>query len=415
MRALHLIPLLLLTAVLSLASSNASAEAKETVLYGFPACRVPSITCGVAGQLALDAAGNLYGVTGAGGSQGCDFNLGCGTVFELSPSKAGGWTETVLYMFQGGSDGYYPQAGVILDAAGNLYGTTSAGGSFCEVGGCGTVFELSHSANGWRESVLYSFSGPDGDSPNAGLTFDKLGNLYGTTMHGGFAADCAGNGGCGVVFELSPSSGGWNETVPYAFTGTHDGAFPASALVFDYLGDLYGTAEGGVYGDGVVFRLIPSADGWTQNTIWSFSGGDSGELPDSSGVVVHGNALYGVTYFGGGFNVGYVFQLTPARGNWTLDTIYTFTGGNDGGEPIAGLIAGKSHLYGTTDFGGLYQWGTVFRLTAGAGDSWTEDVLYNFTGGSDGGNPDTPLLFGPAALFGAANVSGGLVYEITPP
>jgi uncharacterized repeat protein (TIGR03803 family) len=201
-----------------------------------------------AGNAVFDAAGNLYGATELGG----DFNAG--TVFELSPSPGGTWTYTVLYSFTGKADGYDPSSSVIFDAAGNLYGTTIEGGAF----GDGTVFEMSPNPDGtWTETVLYSFQGGlDGSFPSSStLTFDKAGNLYGETFGGGNDR-CPG--GCGVVFELSPTEGGsWTESVPGWFNGT-DGWSPWQSLVFDAAGNLYGTTQdGGAYGDGVVFELKP--------------------------------------------------------------------------------------------------------------------------------------------------------------
>jgi uncharacterized repeat protein (TIGR03803 family) len=201
-----------------------------------------------AGNAVFDAAGNLYGATELGG----DFNAG--TVFELSPSPGGTWTYTVLYSFTGKADGYDPSSSVIFDAAGNLYGTTIEGGAF----GDGTVFELSPNPDGtWTETVLYSFQGGlDGSFPSSStLTFDKAGNLYGEAFGGGNDR-CPG--GCGVVFELSPTGGGsWTESVPGWFNGT-DGWSPWQSLVFDADGNLYGTTQdGGAYGDGVVFELKP--------------------------------------------------------------------------------------------------------------------------------------------------------------
>lgn len=388
---------------------TASASAKETVLYSF-ACGTDG--CGPAGTLARDAAGNLYGATATGGNLACSVaeSYGCGTVFELTPNSGGGWTETVLYSFTAGTDGALPYSGVVLDASGNLYGTTSlgGGGTLCGYGalGCGTVFKLTYSNGGWTETVLYSFSGgTDGSNPISGLVLDKVGNLYGTTVTGGGRA-------YGTVFELSPISGGWTESVLYSFTNGSDGYAPESSVVFDHLGNLYGTAEVGLYGGGTVFRLAPSASGWTESTIWSFSGGYDGSGP--TGVIVHEGALYGTTSAGGDYNLGTAFQLTPAIGNWTMNVIHAFTGGNDGGEPLAGLVAGQRDLYGTTLYGGYYLFGTVFRLTPPKGNGeWTETVLYNFTGGSDGGNPDSPLTIGPGGLFGLTDLPHGLVYEIT--
>jgi uncharacterized repeat protein (TIGR03803 family) len=386
-----------------LCSASASAEAKETVLYSF-GCGTDG--CGPSGNLARDSQGNLYGTSADGGC--------CGTVFELTPVQGGGWSESVLHAFTGGTDGANPYSGVVMDASGNLYGTTDQGGtgSNCQGGsdGCGTVFKLTHSGSTWTESVLYSFSGgTDGAGPVAGVVFDKSGNLYGTTHFGGPSSP-----GYGIAFELSPSSEGWNEVVLHSFDYT-DGAYPNTKLAIDNRGDLYGTTSiGGSYENGTVFRLAPSQGGWVETTIWEFTPAIGSAGPN--GVIVHGDVLYGTTLEGGASSVGNVFQLTPAVGPWTYTDIYDFTGGRDGGNPFAGVTADPSHLYGTTNWGGRFELGTVFRLTHEGNGTWTEDVLYNFTGSTDGENPYSPLLLGPNGLFGFANIApGGLVYEITAP
>jgi len=214
----------------------------EELLYSFNG---GSDGAGPSGPLVFDAGGNLYGTTAYGGSTTyCDGN-GCGTVFKLTPS---GW-ETVLYSFTGSADESYPAAGLIFDGAGNLYGTTSC--YYCS-SGYGTVFKLTPSG---AESTFYSFTGgADGAYPDAGLIFDGAGNLYGVTSGGGIF-NCRGGQGCGVIFELSPSG---TETVLYSFTGGNDGAFPNGPLVFDGQGNLYGTtSDGGAYGNGTVFKLTP--------------------------------------------------------------------------------------------------------------------------------------------------------------
>jgi uncharacterized repeat protein (TIGR03803 family) len=197
------------------------------------------------GVLAFDSRGNIYGATGQGGSA----NLGA--VYRLTPGGVLGWTETVLYSFQGGSDGANPAAGVILDDAGNIYGTTSQGGS----SGKGTVFKLTPQSNGtWSETVLYSFQGGnDASSPNSSLSFDAAGDLYGTAGGGAYNQ--------GTIFKLTPSNGGqWTERVVYAFTGGLDGGQPSGGITFDASGNLYGTAAvGGTFGQngGVAFEIIP--------------------------------------------------------------------------------------------------------------------------------------------------------------
>jgi uncharacterized repeat protein (TIGR03803 family) len=229
-------------------SPNPNGGWTGTVLYTFQ----PSGGWGPSPGLVLDRAGNLYGTTFRGGSSGCsvDENSGCGTVFQLSPHGSGGWTETALYIFQGENDGGNPAAGLIFDQSGNLYGTTQLGGGTGCSAGCGTVFELSPTGGGaWTENVLYSFEGgSDGNYPDAGLIFDINGNLY-STSGGGDSACLTSNGyGCGTTFELSPNSnGGWTETVLYRFQGGNDGEVPLSGVILDQTGNLYGTTN---YGGG---------------------------------------------------------------------------------------------------------------------------------------------------------------------
>jgi uncharacterized repeat protein (TIGR03803 family) len=234
------------------------AAGQEKILYSFSGMDGAAPVAG----LIRDASGNLYGTTSWGGgisAQSCNASDdGCGTVFELTPEANGTWTETVLYSFTGQADGSQPVSNLTFDDNGNLYGTTVAGGSStypCNLGGCGVVFRLSPSTNGeWTEEVLYSFSGyNDGNAPSSGVILDAQGNLYGTTLQGG-------SNDVGTVFELSPKAGGgWQETVLHSFTnngyGT-DGAYPEGGLIFDRVGNLYGTTnEGGVFMYGSVFEL----------------------------------------------------------------------------------------------------------------------------------------------------------------
>ncbi len=270
----------------------------KTTLYNFTGA--PDGNLPLSADVSFDTAGNLYGTTAEGGS-GHACPAGCGAVYELTPS-GGGWTENVIYSFQGGSDGKYPSAGLALDNAGNLYSTTSGGGKY----GYGTVFELSYSAGGgWTEKVLYSFqNGSDGNTPQTGLVFDRYGNLYGGT-------DSGGTGGGGTLFELSPGSGGnWTFTTIYSFVGgDYYGPPPGSVFAFDGSGNLYGTSAGGAYTWGNVFKLTPSAGGWTYQDLYDFTCGDDGCFP--SGVIVDAQgSLYG-TAGGGLTGFGNVWEITP--------------------------------------------------------------------------------------------------------
>jgi len=275
----------------------------ESVLYSFANFLDGSIPG--YGDVIFDQAGNLYGTTTQGGSGTCGA-APCGVVYKLTPSN-GGWTENVLYNFTGTSGGNGPNAGVIFDQAGNLYGTTSAGGNpGCNGLGCGTVFQLTPSASGWTENVLYSFqNGSDGANPIGGLIFDPSGNLYGTT--GGVAK------GTSTVFELTPAIGNWNFAMLHNLGGS--GGSTAS-LIMDAAGNLYGTSlNGGAYGSGAVFKLAPSGGGWTYTSLHDFCAGGApcrdGAQPWGNVVLDANGNLYGTASAGGTSDYGVVFQITP--------------------------------------------------------------------------------------------------------
>ena len=247
-----------------------------------------------------DPAGNLYGATYSGGT------YGNGTVFELTPKAGGRWTEKILHSFSYGKGGYSPNPGLILDAVGNVYGTTIEGGS--QKPATGTASELTPEAGGrWAEKVLHSFGADKGGGiPSAGMIFDGVGNLYGTTAFGGAYDE-------GTVFELTPrAGGGWTEKLLHSFGKNTDGFMPLVSLALDAAGNLYGaTNGGGTYGYGTVFELTPKAGGgWTEKVLHSFGNNADGSSP--SGVVLDtaGN-LYGTTSTGGAYNRGTVFEITP--------------------------------------------------------------------------------------------------------
>lgn len=264
--------------------------------------------------LAVDTHGNLFGTTvgGGNGSSG-----GGGIVFELARQSNGSWKETIIHRFTSTSDGANPQAGVIIDRAGNLYGTTTSGGNPACTTGCGTVFELSPTPRGpWKEKLLHLFTGQDGAAPVAGLLADGAGNLFGTAGQG---AGVGCFGGCGSVFELSPAAGGgWKTTVLHVFQ-TPDGGEPSGGMAFDPAGNLYGTTVigGNVHacpqqdGCGVVFKLAPGSHGtWTYSVLHKFNNGADGILP--TGIVRGGGGnLFGTTIGGGAFSLGTVFEVTP--------------------------------------------------------------------------------------------------------
>jgi len=261
----------------------------------------------------FDQAGNLYGNIGPG-------EYDEGAVTELVPG-AGGWTQSYLYSFcrkvNPCLDGDAPISGVVFDSAGNLYGTTEYGGK--GIGGdWGTAYELKKQSDGtWRHILLHSFpaSANDGKLVYGGLVLDKSGNLYGTTLQGG-GKGCGEGTGCGTVYELAPTAKGWKETVLYNFPNPKNGAGPSSSLTFDAFGNLWGTAAGGTGqcngGCGVVFKMTPGSNGqWTYSVVHQFTGND-GAYPNASVVFDSKGNLYGTTELGGGGNsVGVVFEITP--------------------------------------------------------------------------------------------------------
>jgi uncharacterized repeat protein (TIGR03803 family) len=420
------------------ATAAVAAASTETVIYSFPRTAHPIATgCSPQATLVADSAGNLYGTTPLCGA------FDSGIVFELSPPTPPStqWTQTVLCSFTGGSDGQYPYAGLIFDAAGNLYGTTTNGGA----AGLGTVFELTPPAAGqsqWTESVLYSFLGGPaaGANPKSdGLTFDHSGNLYGVTTAGGIPyTGSGGNGfcisvtsGCGVVYKLAPPAtpgAPWAETVLHYFNGPQ-GWFPIGSPIFDARGNLYGeTSKGGRYLLGEVYRLTPPAEGkstWGFKVLYPFtnSGNPGGSL------TLHGDGiLYGTTCCD-------VFQLVPpavAGGAWTENVLHNFTGGNDGAGPDAvDLVFDRTgNLYGTTEAGGgnsgacnAYYGkfcGTVFELSPPATGSsdWAETILHSFpTTADDGLEPFVGVTLGKnGQLYGVTSEGGahseGAVYMV---
>jgi uncharacterized repeat protein (TIGR03803 family) len=379
-----------------------------------------------AATLAKDAAGNFYGTTVSGGT-GTLCTNGCGTVFELSPVAGGKWKETVLYSFTGGGDGKNPYGGVILDAKGDLYGTTVAGGSggSCAGDGCGVVFLLSKSGKHWVETVMYNFTGgKHGFGPGGALAFDSVGNLYGTTPDGGKPHGCAGQG-CGVVYQISPvRGGGWKETLLHTFTGGADGFVGSlGPLLLDKAGNVFGVAELG--GDasckcGVVFKLTPVSGKWKFKTLDAFKGTPNAGFPYGGVIADSKGNLYGTTYYGGATGAGSVYKLTKSAGKYTESVLYSFTGGADGGSPTTTLMFdAKGNLYGTTSAGGDSNAdGVVFKLSK-AGDQWKESVVHQFGKGSDGRNPYYGLVSDKAGhLFGTTAIGGGsgqgVVFQITP-
>jgi uncharacterized repeat protein (TIGR03803 family) len=404
---------LALALVLTLMCAGSAVAATEKVLHNFsPLLRGWSPNPG----LLSDAAGNLYGTTYAGGSHSL------GTVFKLTQNSQGAWTEHVLYNFTGASDGDTPSSGLISDQAGNLYGTTNSGTHHC----CGNVFKLAPSGNSWKLSVLYKFTGhADGGYPSGNLVLDAAGNLYGTAESGGNLADC-GSIGCGTIFKLAPTSGSWTFNVLYSFTGGSDGANPNGGLIFDQAGALYGTtADYGtmscpLLGCGAVFKLAPSGNSWAISVLYDFTGGADGSNPLGPLVFDQAGNLYGAasgTQTCTPPNCGLIFELKLSGGTWTKSVLYAFTGGADGAYPLGRLIFDHAgNLYGAAAYGGSSACGTVFQLTP-SGGGWTQSVLHSFKGVSDGCFPDDVTLAASGTIFGTASFSGpganGLVFQLT--
>jgi uncharacterized repeat protein (TIGR03803 family) len=308
---------------------------------------------------------SLYGTTYLGGLQQCDgARYACGTVFNLRPpahatgSVMGGWGKTPVYVFPGGTDGAQPFSGLSFDSSGNMYGTTYSGGT----AGVGTVYQITPFGSGWVESVIYSFdNGGDSNAclPYAGVVIDAAGNLYGT-------ASACGMNGYGSVYMLTPSAGGWTETPLYEFTGGADGKIPHGGLLLDAAGNLYGTTTSGGAGlGGTVFELTQSGGSWIFQTIYSINGcflcGPTRALTmDQAGN------LYGTTFQDGAYGYGNVFELTPSDGGWNYTSIHDFDGpfSPGGGNPYTTVtIDSSGNLYGTTSEWGHDGYGVVWEIT----------------------------------------------------
>ncbi len=358
-------------------------------------------------------------------------------IFILAP---GVWAQAkfkTLHKFKNDKDGGVPNRHLVFDAAGNIYGTTKSGGNveapYCS-SGCGVVFKLTPKADeSWYETVLHRFTTSEGTLPSSGMIFDQAGNLYGTT---------AGGPTGGSVFKLMPNQdGSWTESNLYYFCGPFgcsDGARPMASLIFDTVGNLYGTTfYGGDHDMGVVFQLKPSSDGtWTENVLTSFKSNGDAAWPLSDLIWDADGDLFGTTASGGlggdsgcwyTQGCGTVFELAPnPGGGWTNKILHRFKPDNDkkGANPVAGLILDqKGNLYGTASLGGGVcsgdgGCGVVFKLTEDSDGRWTEQVLHRFTGGNDGAEPNADLIFDASAnLYGVACGGGahgyGVVFKLT--
>ena len=379
----------------------------------------------------MDRSGRFYGTTRSGGYTGgnCATNAGCGIVFRLVHG-ASGWVLTPLYTFLGNDvgDGAGPGAKVVLGPDGSLYGTTIAGGGgACQayqwLNGCGTVFKLSPPATAcktalcpWTETVLHRFAGADGTYPYSEVVFDQARNFYGTTLQGGAS-------GLGTVYELTAATGYSSATVLHSFpSGPYDGTQPLfGRLTLDSTGNLYGTAGS------VVFEL--TFPNWTESILHQFQA-----INLNSGVIFDGSGnLFGATSYDYGITGGAVYELSPSGSGWTEETLYSFPFGSNGGNgPNANLVMDTAgNLYGTT-YGdpsngceGNEGCGTVFKLSPNQDGTWSNTFLHQFTGGADGANPISDVVFDASGnLYGTAHLGAGtgceygngcgVVWEITP-
>ncbi len=369
-------------------------------------------------------------------------------------------TYKVIYNFSGqGSDGATPYGGPTLDHLGNLYGTTNLGGTYSS----GSVYRLSPNGSSWKYTSLYSFkgvtdgagpgyetlaigadralfgtteaggnfgtafaicacpgreiqiqrfgSGTDGAEPMNGVVFDSAGNFYGATLLGGA-------NGNGAVYEAKRSGKTWTESVIYSFTGGSDAINPVATVSLDAHGNLYGTAPaGGAFSNGAVYELSRSSSGWTESVLYSFQGGNDGANPVGGVIVDKAGNLYGTTFDGGINGGGTVYELSPSNSGWTFTVLYSFVGGY-GGPYNKLTLDTKGNLYGFTNSEGAYGFGEIFKLTPGNG-TWTLTDLYDFPGGAEGGFPyGSVAVDGTGDVFGTAVIGGsnnqGIIFEITP-
>jgi hypothetical protein len=385
----------------TLLTGTRAAAQTETVLYSFN-----GTASNPDAAPTRDAAGNLYGTSEQGG------------IWELTSHSGDTWMEETLYAFYGDQ---YPHSGVVLDAAGNLYGDTNFGGNTD-----GVVYELTAGAGGvWGEDVLYAFNSyaPAGLFPSSTLFLDAQGDVYGTTVAGGTSTIC--NNGCGVVFELKPASGGgWAYSVLHSFGGgTGDGSIPLSNLVFDSAGNAYGTTEeGGAHLAGTVYELTPNAgEGWREKVLHSFGSANDGSMPYGNLIFDAAGNLYGITVSGGAYGDGTAFELTPqAGGAWKEKILHSFGDSNEDGEgPVGDLVLDAAgNVYGVTGIGGTSRFGIAFKLVPHADGTWSEEVLHDFGSVTDGEYPMGITIDASGNLYGTAWSGGaygyGMAFEIKP-
>jgi uncharacterized repeat protein (TIGR03803 family) len=332
-----------------------SPAGKETILYEFKG-QANGDGASPHGRLAFDADGEIYGTTQGGGTNGT------GTVYRLSPKPGGGWTEKVIYNFSAtGADGNSPSAGMTIAPDGTMYSTTPDGGAFQG----GVIFSLKKTPKGWKQTVIHSINFPsEGGFPYEGLMRDAAGNLYGVAPAGGAAQN-------GVVYRLSHTKQGWVDTVLYSFTGQNgDGSgLYWIDLISDSAGNIYGaTSFGGTNGTGTVWELVYSGSKktYSESILYEFGASGSGDGNDPYGGLAmdsKGN-LYGTALSGGSSGLGAVYKLTKQGKTWKETVLHSFAGGNDGNQPTGNpYVDAKGRLYGMTQTGGTSNLGIVYRIT----------------------------------------------------
>lgn len=353
----------------------------------------------------LDASGNVYGTTRDGG-------LGNGTVFRLTQQSGGSWSETLLYQFGSAkNDGLNPTGALIFDKSGNLYGTTQNGGAY----GLGTIFRLVPSAGMWKETILHNFgNGTDGANPVNGLTYDGAYTVYGTTYYGGANRSCTYLGvstSCGTAFSLSEQANGkiaYNIIHNFG-SSAGDGFFPWSTLSLDGKGNLYGECvSGSKYLKGLLYELSPGTGGaWNETFVHPWGNKDDGTYI-YGGVTFSSGNMYGVSSGGGAHGgLGSVFEFTPNGNGWAEHNLHGFGTGLDGQFPEGNLLVDASEdLFGVTHNGGSYGYGMVYEISLESGN-WVETVLHNFSGGADGGVSTANLVAdGSGKIYGTATYGG---------
>lgn len=404
---------LMIVFTLTIITAQAVQAQTYTVLHFFngPDGQFPT------GALTFDSDGTLYGTTYWGGA------YGYGTVFRMMRAGSGWWFGGI-YSFTGYNDGGSPNAGITISPNGIKVGTAPGGGR----GGHGAIYAVDVIIPHicivglgciGHESVLYSFGGAPNDGANPGygnLVFDQSGNMYGATTYGGTYNE-------GVVFELTSSGGGRTETILHNFGGGHDGTNPQSGVILDMAGNVYGTTDTGGTGPGcgasacgIVYQLVPSNGGWTENVLLNFAASTSGEDPTGTLIMDRSGNLYGTTAGGGPGGNGTIFELS--NGTWNYSLLYSFSAPC---EPVAGVtIDSAGNLYGVCFTGGAYEHGFFFKLTKSEG-RWTLSDLHDFQPINyvDGQYPLGPVtLDANGNIYGTTEYGGnngdGIVWEYTP-